>query len=84
MELISAKHASQRSQAGRRSVLDISPAYEGTKLVVSSMLAKPVYGNIQSFVAAQVDPAFIAAETEIEMGKEDVKSRPEQHRCFPG
>ena len=53
-------------------------------LMVSSMLTNPFHGNIESSIAAQVDPAFIAAETEIEMGKEDVKSRPEQHRCFPG
>ena len=29
----------------------------------------------------QVDPAFIEAETQIEMGKEDIQSRPEKFRC---
>ena len=46
--------------------------------MASIMRLKAEY--VDSGLLCQVDPAFIAAETEIEMGKEDVKSRPEQHR----
>ena len=29
----------------------------------------------------QVDPAFIESETQIEMAKEDIQSKPEKFRC---
>lgn len=52
-------------------------------LVCSMVRITPSCTSAEVSWVAQVDPAFIEAETRIEMGKEDIQSKPEKFRWGP-